>query len=726
MRYNTGNPVGADGSSSPFDLHDNSGNIDVWANDRSRLTWPDRLGVDRKTFFGMEQQVTDFLIAMGYESVYLVYGAGVVVERQTQLVQRDGELYRVMNAADIPLTLTGTWATDAPKLQAVGDAALRQALASASNPDAGAAMLGRATVSIYGVKDLQSARKSVDLYYAVKSFYAGGGIGGGVFQWSPSTPRSQHNGWRIIDPTISWDGLASSLGTYLTAVGGSGNGCFIRTFDGTATPEMAGAIADWNGTTGSDCSASVQALINDTAVTMVKGSGGAYWFGQFTASQVKFTVTRNVQFDWCWSKLVCRGEASLADSSGALFVFEDCNARFGRYIFEDTSFTFLIDGRGIQPVTLVSRNKTTSGHQIGPCHVIGGQSILTVAPAGSQANRTNSIRLIGPCTADKVYYGINCANNGDDVSGEYSIGEVNRALFVYGVSDVDVKFNVIYGWPASANIYISQYGSSAKATSGIKVKAHFGSFNGPFLIASDSTKSGAGEFRGIDLDVTFDALGTDNPSSIGASLSIVRMGCYNPASPSALMTEMGTVITDDIRIRLNPGPSVPVLGSPIQIYTPSQSHGKWYISDDTPYEITRMFPADAAGTFGTPVFYRGGRGFKAVHGSLTSAGRVVRIPVAYLAPRKTNHEFTVKLRVSARNGVGGTTATKMSEYLLLGFVDSSGNGFLRGSTQMATVDYTTPAATFTIAMSTDQKFLEVSATGYTGPVSDLVASFDFV
>lgn len=138
MRYNTGNPVGTDGSSSPFDLHDNSGNIDVWANDRSRLTWPDRLGVDRKTFFGMEQQVTDFLINMSYESVYLVYGAGVVVERQTQLVQRDGELYRVMNAADIPLTLTGTWATDAPKLQAVGDAALRQALAS----QIGAGMIG--------------------------------------------------------------------------------------------------------------------------------------------------------------------------------------------------------------------------------------------------------------------------------------------------------------------------------------------------------------------------------------------------------------------------------------------------------------------------------------------------------------------------------------------------------------------------------------------------------
>lgn len=53
----------------------------------------------------------------------------MVVGRQTQPVQRNGELYRVMNASYIPLTLTGTWDADAPKLQEVGDAALRAALA---------------------------------------------------------------------------------------------------------------------------------------------------------------------------------------------------------------------------------------------------------------------------------------------------------------------------------------------------------------------------------------------------------------------------------------------------------------------------------------------------------------------------------------------------------------------------------------------------------------------
>lgn len=128
MRYNTRNPVGPDGSSSPFDLHDNAGALDLLLNGPLG-EYLNRLGVPLKSWLGIMQQVTDYLIAQGYESVYLVYGAGVVVQRQTQLVQRSGELYRVMNASDIPLTLTGTWATDAPKLQAVGDAALRQVLA---------------------------------------------------------------------------------------------------------------------------------------------------------------------------------------------------------------------------------------------------------------------------------------------------------------------------------------------------------------------------------------------------------------------------------------------------------------------------------------------------------------------------------------------------------------------------------------------------------------------
>lgn len=129
MRYNTGNPVEPNGSSDPRDLYDTAAIADLLVNGPLG-EYLSRLGVPLKSWQGIMKQVTDYLIAQGYESVYLTYGAGVVVDRQTQLVQRSGELYRVINASDIPLTLTGTWATDSLKLQAVGDASLRQVLAS--------------------------------------------------------------------------------------------------------------------------------------------------------------------------------------------------------------------------------------------------------------------------------------------------------------------------------------------------------------------------------------------------------------------------------------------------------------------------------------------------------------------------------------------------------------------------------------------------------------------
>ena len=106
-----------------------------------------------------EAEFNQLMLKSGYESVYLAYDAGVVVDRQSQLVQRNGELYRVMEASSIPLTLTGTWTTDALKLQSVGDAALRSALESYSGPS----MLGYLNPNAGSVgRTLQS--KLNDLY----------------------------------------------------------------------------------------------------------------------------------------------------------------------------------------------------------------------------------------------------------------------------------------------------------------------------------------------------------------------------------------------------------------------------------------------------------------------------------------------------------------------------------------------------------------------------------
>ncbi|MGV8567580.1 MAG: hypothetical protein ACWA7E_06060 [Pseudomonas asiatica] len=166
MRYNTGNPVGPDGSNSPFDLFDNSGVLDLLLNGPLG-EYLSRLGVPLKSWLGIMQQVTDYLIAQGYESVFLVYGADVVVNRQTQLVQKDGELYRVKYAADLPLTLTGSWGTDAVKLQAIGDAALRQQLSSEVDGALGAGMIGGGFRAVKTLADLRGLSKNSPSKFAI-------------------------------------------------------------------------------------------------------------------------------------------------------------------------------------------------------------------------------------------------------------------------------------------------------------------------------------------------------------------------------------------------------------------------------------------------------------------------------------------------------------------------------------------------------------------------------
>ena len=149
--YNTGNAVG---STDPRDMSDNAQNFDRLSVG-TEMEYPDRLGVPRKSWAGLEQQVADWLAAQGWEAVYVQYAADAVVQRPTQLVERDGELYRVALQSDLPLILGGAWEVDAPKLVSVGNQPLRQELAS---PE-GASRIGRGSSTLE--QSLQSIEESL-------------------------------------------------------------------------------------------------------------------------------------------------------------------------------------------------------------------------------------------------------------------------------------------------------------------------------------------------------------------------------------------------------------------------------------------------------------------------------------------------------------------------------------------------------------------------------------
>lgn len=132
--YNTGNPVP---SGNAYDRFDNSQTFDEVVN--SVLpTAETRLGKQIKTLSGQEQDFNQFLINSGFEPNHLTYvvGTPLQVDRPTQLIDYNGSVYRVKMPATFPVNLTGVWASDSSLLVDVGDASLRQLLASTAGAGA--------------------------------------------------------------------------------------------------------------------------------------------------------------------------------------------------------------------------------------------------------------------------------------------------------------------------------------------------------------------------------------------------------------------------------------------------------------------------------------------------------------------------------------------------------------------------------------------------------------
>lgn len=162
MTFNTGNNVP---STDPRDLYDNAENLDKLVNGADPF-YADRKGILRESWAGMENTFATsqtgretsftlsqadkesrfqaFLVSSGYVSKG-DYAAGVVLAERNEYVAVDATttgatagLYRPGPGATLPLTLTGTWATDSANLVLLGDDVLRQELAA----PAGASKIG--------------------------------------------------------------------------------------------------------------------------------------------------------------------------------------------------------------------------------------------------------------------------------------------------------------------------------------------------------------------------------------------------------------------------------------------------------------------------------------------------------------------------------------------------------------------------------------------------------
>ncbi|MCJ0972672.1 hypothetical protein MST27_04740 [Pseudomonas sp. PS1] len=248
MTFNTRNNVP---STDPRDLYDNAENLDKLVNGGDPF-YADRKGVLRQSWAGMENDFDTsqegrenaftlsqadkesrfqaFLVSSGYVSKG-DYAAGVVLIERNEYVAVDAAttgttagLYRPGPGATLPLTLTGTWATDETSLVLLGDDVLRQELAGPDGAvmvgiapgvtlDAlfddedlnnGATIVARSYRSIPTIADL---RTTVGRYNGDQAFLLGHtqpGYGGGPWRWDASSVAADNNGTIVGSGTGRW------------------------------------------------------------------------------------------------------------------------------------------------------------------------------------------------------------------------------------------------------------------------------------------------------------------------------------------------------------------------------------------------------------------------------------------------------------------------------------------------------------------------------------------
>ncbi|KIZ45076.1 hypothetical protein OO18_08230, partial [Raoultella ornithinolytica] len=152
--YKTKNPLG---SAAVKDLYDNAENVDRFVNDRTKEDLDDRLGVLRKTWYGMEMIFSRFITYItgrGEQAVGAIgwqelgnWATGLTVDNRQQIVYYNGSWYKYLGelehviAGDSPENDGGVWSAENPtgKWSNIGDAALRSNLGS----DDGFKLLGQ-------------------------------------------------------------------------------------------------------------------------------------------------------------------------------------------------------------------------------------------------------------------------------------------------------------------------------------------------------------------------------------------------------------------------------------------------------------------------------------------------------------------------------------------------------------------------------------------------------
>ncbi len=153
---------------------------------------------------------------------------------------------------------------------------------------------------------------------------------------------------------------------------------------------------------------------------------------------------------------------------------------------------------------------------------VAGENLVAFITAQGSPNgpRVRGIRIMPNCRATRVFYGLSCQNNGDDVSGGFSTFDCGRSYFPYGVENHDLRIRVSHRGPgfgptAETPVLIKSYG---RPTSGIRLDVTFSgvlAWTGFCAILEHQHDPGAPPslIENVDLRITVES-GTADPNGL--------------------------------------------------------------------------------------------------------------------------------------------------------------------------------------------------------------------
>lgn len=148
-------------------------------------------------------------------------------------------------------------------------------------------------VVVNDISKLSTVNTSVSTNVAVKSYHNGLEGGGGVFYYDSTKPRTEHNGGTVIAPTAvfpsDWNNQVQ-LAAWFDGSSLTGNGCWVRSYDGAVNVRWFGAKGDGV----SDDRYCFQASINKIpSGSVLRIPKGVYKLVYLSGSSI-VTLTKNI------------------------------------------------------------------------------------------------------------------------------------------------------------------------------------------------------------------------------------------------------------------------------------------------------------------------------------------------------------------------------------------------------------------------------------------------